>query len=164
MWLMARLARRAAGMVLGVHLRKLCRLGQVRLMASRAKGRRVGQLGNHVCGIKRVLALGSVAGLAIDRGVFPRALNFDNVAVAFFARFVARVVDWTGRNFREGITAEVPVLTEAVGYQHRSKEHKERQSGNEHPSQPEEVLGVLESVHRQSPCIGRCVKGPLERK
>ena len=114
---MACLARLSAGMFFRVHLWKLRRLGQVRLMTSWTKHRRVGQLGNYVRGIERVLLLRSVAGLAMDGGMLASVLKLDNFAVAVFASFLARVVDGARCDFRQGIAPEVSILAETVRYQ-----------------------------------------------
>jgi len=151
MRLMAGLARLAAGMLFGIHLRKSHRLRQIRLMASWTQHQRVRQFGNHLGGIGDMLFLRAMTGLAVHARMFARVLGFDDVAVAVLAGLVAGVVDGTGGKFRQCIPAKVPVLTKAARYQCGTQPHEEKESCGKDRREPEKMLRILEPIHRQSP-------------
>ena len=62
-------------------------------MAAGAEDAGVGQDGLHRAGIFGVLRLRSVAGLAVDAGVFAGLFHFQNVGVAGFAGLMPGVDD-----------------------------------------------------------------------
>jgi hypothetical protein len=83
-------------------------------MAARAENGGVGQDRLYGSGILSMFGLRSVAGLAVDPGVFARRLNRKDIDVAGLTGFVAGVDDRQCCDLGDGIGAIVAVLTEAL--------------------------------------------------
>jgi len=75
-----------------------------------------------------VFLLRTMAGLTIHTDVLAGVFDLNNIDMTILAGFVAGVVDRTGRNLRQSIAPEVPVLPKATGHQYVSHQQKERES------------------------------------
>jgi len=129
MGLMAGVAKRAAGMFGGVHLRKIFGLGGVLLMAAAAENRDIGKLGYVRLRVIGMLCQGTVASLAGDVGVFAGGPGFGLVVMAQDAGILPGKRDGMAADEIEGARTVVAVLPEGLGNHGAPHDQKNRQSG-----------------------------------
>ncbi len=89
----------------------------------------------------------AVAGFAIHARVLAGFLYFQNVAVAVFTTLVAGIGDRLGGELGQRVSAIVAVLSKALGDEVGSQQKKQGDPNCESCRQPEEMFGILESVH-----------------
>jgi len=100
-------------MILAVNLRKLSRLGEVRLVTARAQYTGIRQLWSYRRRVRRMICERSVTGFAIYACVLARLLDGEDVRVAVLAGAVSRVPQFSCGEFFQRIASVVSVLSEA---------------------------------------------------
>ena len=146
MRLVAGFAGDASGVLLGVDLREVFRLGRAGRMAADAEDSGV-EFGRGDRRIVGVLGQRSVAGFAVDVRVLAVLLRVQNVRVAGFARIVAREVDGTGGHLRDRVPAVVPIFPKALRDNKVPDYEKYDEKEYEQKTEPEKMSCIFEKLH-----------------
>lgn len=97
----------------------------------------------------------TVADLAMEASMFSQLFLIDDVSVTVFTYFMTGVGDGAGRQFGDGSSAIVPVLTKGFR-DHRGTKHNESDECHEHDRrEPDEMFYVLEQKFPLAPGSGR---------
>jgi len=129
------------------NLRKRHRLGGVGLVAANAQHSRIELSGRHRRRVVRVFCQRTMARFATDVRMFTIFLLIENVGVAALAGGVTCIIHRPRRNFRQRISAIVPVFAKTSGNQKSSNDQEEQQARGKYPKQPEKMSRIFECVH-----------------
>ena len=147
MRLVTSLANNPTRMLRTHHLRKRLWFGDVFFMAAGAEHGGIGKLRHHRSRILGVPGKRAVAGFAVHARVLAGLLYFQNVAVAVFTTLVTGIGHRLGGKLGQRVSAIVAVLSKTLGNEVGSQQKKQGDPNCENRREPEEMFGVLESVH-----------------
>jgi hypothetical protein len=144
MRLMAGIAGQTAGMIGAGHLGERVGLGGVSLVATGANHGGVGQRRLYGSGILGVPGLRAVTSLTVKADMPAQLLLIDYIGMTAFADFVTGMGNRTGRDFGDGVTAVMPVLSERFrddsGAQDDEGDDRDQHDGGK----PKKVFDVFE--------------------
>lgn len=130
------------------HLRELFRFGSVRFVTTHTQHGCVELCGLHGAGIIHMFREGPVASFAVNARMTAGLLFLQDVGVTVCASLMAGEVHGASGHLDDGISAVVPVLTEASGNKRRTRSQKHQATHSENRGQSKKVPGVLEGAHK----------------
>ena len=134
----------------GDDLGKAFGLGAVRLMTTDAENGGIELWRLDRSRIRGVFCQSTVAGFAVHACVFSLVLHGDDIRVAGLAGLPSGKQNRLGGNFRDGISAIVAIFAKASGYQGRPQEDKGENRDREDDCDTQQMLDILEPVHRDT--------------
>jgi hypothetical protein len=146
---MAGVTNQSARVILRIYPREPFRLRARCFMTLGAQRRRVG-LNGRDRQIACMLALRTVASLAIHARVFSFGLFIRDIGVAGFAGLVAGVYNRQCRNLRDRVAAVVAVLPEAPRNEYSPHSEKSEQADHKHNRDPNEMFRVFHRARERN--------------
>lgn len=164
MWLMAGLAGQSAAVLLDGDLREALGPRAIHGMATDAEHGGIQFPRLDSSGILGVLCERAVARFAVDARMLSLILCGKDIGMAILTRLVPGKHDWLGRDFRDRVSAVVPIFAEAFRDQGRPHEHEGEYPDHKDQDDAQQMLGIFEALHcwSRSPS-GRPPKAPIFR-
>ncbi len=144
---MAGFAGNAAGVGGGINLRKVFGFGGAGGVAAGAEDCCIKFGRDDVGGIGGVFGERTVAGFAVDAGVFAFGLGVLDVGVAIDAGLVAGEGDWVRGDLSDGRGSIMAVLAEGFRNYVVAHDEKNKEGDDEESGKAEEMSCIFEEIH-----------------
>src|ERR1700690_452705 len=139
--------RLAAGMLLGIHLRKALWFGQILGVTSNAESSDFHLWRLHPPGIIRMFCLRPVAGFAVHMRMHAFCLDFHDIGMARLAGFVTRIRDRASHDLSQCGASIRPVFSETLWHEYAAHHQKNDEPQEEEASHSDQVCNILKLNH-----------------